>query len=190
MTRRPRLSRQNKSDRLVTPGATATEIECDMMLAPFDHACAAMDRKWGTDRLPEIVSVETAGKWGSAMAKLNEAIASGNVEETKLRVGVCVRGLAALDAEAEKLGRVPLPPEVWEVEINGQVVALIRDTQDWHRVSEMRPGVRIHTLREVAVALNWMAEGGHLDQVRQHFPQAEIVKCENVKQEYSDPIPF
>lgn len=189
MTKRPRISRRNKSDRLIAPGATQAEIQCDMMLAPFDAAAADMDRKWGIDRLPELVSVATAEKWGSAMAKLNAAIAAGDVEETKLRVGVCVRGLAALDAEAEALGNSPLPPEVWECEIEGQHIALIRDTRDWPRVSEMRPGVRIHTLREVAVALKWMADGAHLDEVRKHFPEAEIVKCEGAK-EFNDDIPF
>ena len=186
MKQRPRITRRNKADRLICPGATQTEIRCDMAVAPFDAAASDMDRKWGVDRLPELVSVETAEKWGSAMAKLNDAIAAGDVEETKKRVGVCVRGLAALDAEAESLGRKPLPPEVWEVEIEGQTIALVRDTKDWARVEEMRPGIRIHSLREVAAALKWMGDAGHIDHLRSIFPKAEIVAARNVGSDSAD----
>ena len=195
MAARPRITRRNKADRLICPGATKTEIRCDMAVAPFDAAASEMDRKWGMDRLPELVSIETAEKWGSAMGKLNDAITAGNVEETKLRVGVCVRGLAALDAEAESLGRKPLPPEVWEVEIEGQTIAMVRDVRDWARVEEMRPGVRIHSLREVAAALKWMGDGGYANHLNTLFPKAKNVAVRQAPKSggaavLEDKIPF
>ena len=68
--------RQRKDDRLMHSGATAAEIRCDLATGPFDRLCREMDRKWGQDRLPELVAPETAARWGMALANLNAAIAS------------------------------------------------------------------------------------------------------------------
>lgn len=182
------LHRQNKSDRLVSPGASADEIRCDMMLAPFDHACREADAKWGIDRLPELVSVETAEKWGSAMAKLNSAIEACNIEETKQRVAVCVRGLAALDAEATAAGHKPINPEVWEAEYNGRIFSVIRDGREWVK-TELPKGRRIYTMHEVAVALDAL-DRGVFAEIKDAIPQATISAIKTAPADFSDDIPF
>lgn len=187
--RPPRMQRANKADRLVWPDATATEIRCDMMLAPFDRACGDMDRKWGIDRLPEMVSADTAEKWGSAMAKLNAAIQSGDIEETKARVGVCVRGLAKMDAEAIAAGHQPIDPEIWEAEYNGRVFSVIRNGRDWVKAPE---GRRVYSMREVAVALDAM-DRGIFSELKDTIPGAKVValrKIENDIPPGGDDIPF
>lgn len=184
------LRRKNKSDRLIHPDATANEIRCDMMLAPFDKACADMEAKWGIDRLPELVSVETAEKWGSAMAKLNAAIMAGDIEETKSRVGVCVRGLAALDAEATAAGHKPKRPDVWEAEYNGRVFSVIQDVKDWIN-ADVPEGRRIYTMREVAVALDAM-DRGLFSAIKDAIPGAQVVAVRNEEPApyYNDDLPF
>lgn len=174
MTHHPRHPRrQRKTDRLLTPDASVLEIRCDMMLAPFDHAMTAMEEKWGIDRLPELVSVETADKWGSAMGKLNAAIAESNPEDVKARVGVALRGLAALDAEALAAGHVPKSPDVWECEVNGRVFSVIKEGRDHKAMGDIK-GRRIYTMREVALALDAM-DHGMLRAAKDAFEGAHII---------------
>lgn len=177
MTAQPRARRPRRftlPDRLLHPDATALEYRCNMILAPFDHAMTAAEEKWGIDRLPELVSVETAERWGSAMAKLNAAASDGNAEELKARVGVCVRGLAALEAEAIAAGHQPKPAEVWEYEYEGRVFAVMKNPKDHKTLGPSFEGRRVYTMREVAIALN------HLDQrlfaaVKDQFPDSKMV---------------
>ena len=188
--RRPR--RQNKTDRLLTPDATAIEIRCDMMLAPFDHAMTAAEEKWGIDRLPELVSVEMAEKWGSAMAKLNAAIAESNPEEVKARVGVCIRGLAALEAEATAAGHNPKSPDVWEYEYEGRVFTILKEGRDHNLIGDLKDR-RVYSMREVAIALNALDQG-MLKCVKDAFENAEIKNISKIKSEpvvvHDDDLPF
>lgn len=183
--------RQRKADRLLNPDANALEIRCDMMLAPFDHAMNAMEEKWGIDRLPELVSVETAEKWGSAMGKLNAAIAESNPEDVKARVGVALRGLAALDAEALAAGHQPKSPDVWECEVNGRVFAVIREGRDHKAMGDLK-GRRIYTMREVALALDAM-DHGMLQAAKDAFEGAHITAIKKAPKPVFDDeqeIPF
>ncbi len=91
MAQRP--TRQKKDDRILHRGATANEIRADLSLAPFDKAVREMDKRWGVDRLPELVSVESAAKWGKAVAGLNGAIDAQDPDKVKFWVEVCLRGL-------------------------------------------------------------------------------------------------
>ena len=59
MTKQP-IRRQKKSDRLITPHASKDEIMIDFAIGPFDRLTREMERKWGVDMLPELVSAETA----------------------------------------------------------------------------------------------------------------------------------
>lgn len=178
----PRPRRQGRADRLLKHVTSIDEIRCDMATAPFDHACNEMDRKWGIDRLPELVSIETADKWGSAMAKLNAAIAACDSEETKARVGVCVRGLAAMNAEAEAAGHKPTNPEVWEAEYNGRVFSVIQDVKDWIR-ADVPQGRRIYTMHEVAIALDALDKGVFAG-IKDVIPEARISEIRKL-----NPIP-
>lgn len=180
----PRPRRQRKADRLLTPDASALEIRCDMALAPFDHAMTAAEQKWGIDRLPELVSVETAEKWGSAMAKLNAALAENNPDEVKARAGVCIRGLAALEAEALAAGHQPKSPDTWEYEYEGRIFAIIRDGRDHTAMGDLK-GRRVYTMREVAIALNALDQG-MLKAVKDAFEQAEI---KSITKAAHDPVP-
>lgn len=162
-----------------------------MMLAPFDRAMNDAEEKWGIDRLPELVSIETAEKWGSAMAKLNAAISEANPDEIKARVGVCLRGLAALEAEAIAAGHQPKPAEVWEYEFEGRIFAVIKEGKDHKTLGPHFEGRRIYTMREVAIALN------HLDQrlfaaVKDQFPDSKLIALRKAPADFpaDEPIPF
>jgi hypothetical protein len=187
MAQRP--TRQKKDDRILHKGATANEIKADLALAPFDAAVREMDRKWGIDRLPELVSVESAAKWGKAMAGLNGAIDAHDPDKTKFWVEVCLRGLASMDAEAVSLGRSVSDPDIWEHEYEGTIYGIIADGREWPAAYAKRPGIAIHTMREVAVALH-EHRNGLVNAVKLAFPGAEVKQVRRPKADLEDDFDF
>lgn len=193
--RQNRPRRQFKSDRLIHGSLGPDEVRCDYAVAPLDRLAEQMDRKWGIDRLPELVSVETAERYGSAMAKLNAAIEAQDVEETKLRAQVCMRGLAAMDREAEAVGAVPASPDVLEVEIDGFHFGIMPDGRNWKAAQEARPDLQLFTLREIAVSLKAMRiDHPLIAETKAQFPGAEIVRIAEragkINRNPEDEIPF
>jgi len=183
--------RQKKADRILHQHASADQIKCDYAIAPVDRKALEMDRKWGIDMLPELVSVETAQKFGSAMAKMNDAISSNDPQECAKRAAVVLRGLAAMDAEAERLGAVRASEEVWEVEIDGKAYGIMQDGRSWRSIKDRRPDLELLTLREVALAYEFWksSRAGEFERaVKEAFVGAEVVDVK-VKT-FSDPIPF
>jgi hypothetical protein len=187
MAQRP--TRQKKDDRILHKGATANEIKADLSLAPFDKAVREMDKRWGVDRLPELVSVESAAKWGKAMAGLNAAIDAQDPDKVKFWVEICLRGLTAMDAEAVSLGRPVSDPMIWEHEYEGQVYGIIEDGREWPAAYAKRPGIAIHTMREVAVALH-EHRNGLVNAVKLAFPGAEVKAIRRTPQDLEDDFDF
>jgi len=187
MAQRP--TRQKKDDRILHKGATANEIRADLSLAPFDKAVREMDKRWGVDRLPELVSVESAAKWGKAVAGLNGAIDAQDPDKVKFWVEVCLRGLAAMDAEAVSLGRPVSDPMIWEHEYEGTVYGIIEDGREWPAAYAKRPGIAIHTMREVAVALH-AHRNGLVDAIKLSFPGAEVKAVRRPQADLEDDFDF
>ena len=183
--------RQKKSDRILHGNQNKDAIMCDYAVAPVDRLVIEMDRKWGVDRLPELVSVEMAQKYGSAVAKMNAAVEAGDVEECRKRCEVVVRGLQAMDAEAERVGAERACTDVWEVEIDGKLFGIMRDGRGWRAIKEQRPELELLTLREVALAYRYFREHwmGELEKAaKQSFPGAEMIDIKG--KTFDDPIPF
>jgi len=160
---------QKKADRLLTPGADRTpeQIRCDYAVAPLDQRAREMDRKWGVDRLPELVSPETAQRFGSAMAKLNAAIDADHPDECLTRAKVVMRGFEAMDAEAEAAGAPKASSHVIEAEIDGWHFGILPDPQHWPAVAEARPDLTLFTMREIATLLRT---------AQMHHPMIEAAK--------------
>ena len=191
MTKRPsKPSRQKLEDRLISPSAASpNEVACDLALGGLDRMAREMDRKWGVDRLPDLVSPEMAAKYGSAMGKLNAAVRESDVAHTVARAEVCVRGLRAMDAAADAAGMPHSDPDIWEYQIDGHTFGIIADGRDWPAAYAKREGITIHTMREVALALKHY--GQIVVDVKQAFNGAEVVAVRKTKEkiEYEE-IPF
>ena len=168
---RPR--RQRKGDRLVSPNASAAEVQCDYALAPFDRLSLDMERKWGIERLPELVSPATAQKFGSAMAKLNAALDAEDPDEVRVRAEVCIRGLRAMDAEATAAGMPEADPTVWEYDLDGLKIGIMADDKCWQAAKDARPDLLLFSMREVAIALKAHQFDGVVA-VKDKFPGAQI----------------
>ena len=185
-----RPNRTRKDDRLTHRGVSANEVQCDLALGPFDRMARETDARWGVDRLPELVSPETARRWGVAMANLNAAIEANDPDMTVARVNACLRGFAAMDAEATAAGHQPIPPAAQEIEVDGKLSAVLWDADQWPAYAALRPGVRIYTPREVANAL--AAYGGTVAAIKDAFPGASIAyrKPTPLEAELEDEIPW
>jgi hypothetical protein len=186
-----RPTRQRKADRLLHPEARQEEIRCDFAVAPLDHMAVEMDRKWGVDRLVELVSPEMAERYGSAMAKLNEAINAKDPEQVSLRAGVCMRGLAAMDQAAAQSGATPASLDVWLVQADGREFGLLRDARAWRAVQEKYPNLRLISEREMILAIEMYQQsltGQMVQAVKDGFPQADVIKIPN--NSLDDPLPF
>lgn len=189
MATKPR--RQRKHDRLTYGGAPAAEVQCDMALAPFDKAMRDAERKWGIDRLPELVSSDTAEKWGYSLGKLNEATAGTDPLVVKQWVAVCLRGLEKMDAEAIAAGHQPSDPDIWEYDYNGHRFGIIADGREWPAAYARRGDLTIYTMQEVAVALTAHKNAlAAVSAVKDAFPGAEVTDIRKGGKFPDDPIPF
>lgn len=165
--------RRQKFDRLLNPAVSSEELTCSYAVAPFDEAALAQDRKWGIDRLPTLVSVETARKYGAALGQLNAAIEAGDPEMVAHKAGVCVRGLAAMDAEAEAAGAPKADARVIEYDLDGWVIGIMADDRAWQAIQAVRPDLKLFSLREVALALKAVNTPA-VNAVKEAFPGARM----------------
>ena len=183
--------RPNRPDRLLTPGASSVEIRCDHAAAPLDRLAIEMERVWGIDQLPGLVSPTTAEKYGRAIAHLNAMINEGRPEEVAAAAANCVKGLTAMDAEARSLGHQPITPEVFEYEHEGHHFGVVRDVVVAAIAEDQIPGITIYTMREVAVALH--AARHAVAAVKDAFPGARLAAIRPqspIGQDIDDEIPF
>ena len=191
MAKRPR--RKKLDDRLIQPDARADEIRCDLAIAPFDRAAREMDYKWGVDTLPELVSPETAAKYGSALAKLNQAISEGDSAVVAARAAVCVRGMAAMDAEATAAGKQPASDDVVICEIDGHQFGILIDDRAWPRVQEAYPDLKTLSRREVAIAIRVYKQtklAEMVDGAKAAFPKSDLTSLRLTGDPLDDEIPF
>ena len=179
-------------DRLLAPGSTSAEIECDMIAAPFDRAVRAADLKWGIDRLMGLVPPDMAMKYGTVLGRFNVALNGADHAVTQRECGILIRGLAAMDAAATDAGHQPANPEFWDVEVDGVICSIIRDDALWPAAAaKLPPGRRIYSLAEVGHAL--AAYGGMVAAVKDAFPGARVTavrKPTELEIALDDEIPF
>ena len=192
-TKAKRPTRQRKSDRMMHAGVTQEEIQCDYALGPFDRFAHDMDRKWGVDMLVELVTPETAAKYGSAMAKLNAAIEAQDPAMVAARASVCIKGMQVMDAEATAAGKQPASDDVWILAFQDKQVGLLKNGRSWQRVKETHPDLEVITENDVILALEFYRQSklGEMQAMAQaNFPGAEVVRFKLKNESLEDEIPF
>jgi hypothetical protein len=178
---------------MISGEASADEQKIHMALAPFDGMVRYYDRKYGVDCLPELTGdPELCGKYGSALAKLNAAVVAGDYETVVKYVGVCMRGMEAMEAAAVSNGAQPADGRYWSVEMDGTVYAVLLDERSWQTAQEVLPDAVWLSQREVALAIKLYREhhiGQFVTEAKKHFPAAEVMSKVEAG-EIEDPIPF
>lgn len=186
--RPPRAKPKKRGDYLLDRQAQQTEIECDKAAAVLDRKAIQMSEIWGEDKLPELVSIQTAQKYASAIAKFNDAMQSGNPAEVAKRAGVCVRGLDAMHAEAEAAGQPRASGDFWQIPDTNY--AVMRDGLEWRKCQKERPDLIFISLQEVHTALKaCRIDNPIFAEIKRQFPQAEI-KPLGRKADLEDEIPW
>ena len=195
-----RQRRQKKADRLLCPDASSSEIECDYGIAPMDRVATIMDLKWGIDRLPELVSPDMAAKYGRAMAHMNECIRLGDPANCAAAAQNCIKGLNAMDADAEQNGMDQATGTLFEFELDpsdgGEAFhfGVMEDGVQWQTAKAKRPDLMLFTKREIAMALQAYVRSPMVAATKDAFPGSEITKIKpNPPVDYKnggDIIPF
>lgn len=165
-----------------------------MTLAELDEIAARHEREWGVDRLPRLVSPETAQRWEKAAALLADDFPPAGTSWDAVRASIA-RGWAALAQEARQRGHEPLPPACHEIPLEGlpgAVAAICLD--DTHaqavilRAKAENRTVSVWTLAEVVRVI----QGSEVvNQVKHLWPGAEVQKVRHrVPELPADEIPF
>lgn len=183
----------SRPDRIFEPdliGDQVAEMIYHAMKA-LDETATSMERTWGVNRLPSLVSAETASKFGSAKAKLDEAIKSNDHELMIKKANVMQKGWLALDREAKTLGAKTLKQlndesvHVSHPETGQQYVIVKR-----HGASDIPEGAKEYSFDEVCRALHWFNNqtGGVVERAKELFPGATVEGYR--KDTFNDEIPF
>ena len=148
----------------------------------LDRVVVEMDEKWGVDRLPALVSAETAAKFGSAKAKLDAALERNDDVEVARRCSVLARGYAAMDKEAERLGREVMKPQAWVWrDEDGNPHAFVRESAEAIAYGKDNPGTAVFTMAEISrMSAIFQDETDKIGTtVKQTFPGATIVRIDD-----------
>ena len=114
---------------IINPGATREQIMVDMAVVAFDRTALEMDRKWGIDRLVDLVTPDMAIKYGQALARMNEAISDGSDPTlAQRRANDCVRGMQAMDRVATESGAQRASEAYWEVMVDDIKLGIMADS--------------------------------------------------------------
>ena len=185
---RPR--RAKKGDRLLASGALEAEIACDYMLGPLDTLAREMDRKWGVDRLPELVGVEMAERYGVAVAYLNKCIDAKDPEMARGAVENCLRGLRAMDDLATAERAPQATTAVFEIEVDGFRFGILQDDACWPAAEATHPHLKCFSKRQIANAIKAYASSLPVAQeIVDKFGPAKVTKVSTMA-ELDDEIPF
>lgn len=145
-------------------------------LKPLDRVAVEMEAKWGVGRLPRLVTPELAALFGSAKAKLDQAIQANDPAEAAKRAAVMIRGWQKLDQAATEAGADELPVRTIGANNDGRAYVIVWDRADVShaaKVSGVSPE-NVVTVHELLTAYEVLK--GRIAGVKQAFPGAEVVR--------------
>lgn len=186
--------RRRRADPVTAPDlhAIPDAIAIGHALAPLDEVARQMEAKWGVERLPGLVSTETAARFGSATEKLERAIEANDLTEIKTRAPILIRGWQALDREATEAGAAPLPKEAWAFEVFGRPAAVVANRASARLVQEIQPESAVYTLEEVGRLIEAATErlAPMVAEAKRAFPGAEVVAVRRAEFREDEDLPF
>lgn len=162
-------------------------------IKPLDQIANRMELKYGCDRLPSLVSCETAQRFGSAKAKLDKAIDDNDADAVAKKASVLIKGWEKMDQEAAAAGHKALSPSTWShTTQKGFKFAVAQGNADAIKSIRIDPameGVAVYSLEEIGRLLE--ANSMQLvNAVKEHFPEARVDAVRNKKDTFNDEIPF
>ena len=123
-------------------------------LATLAQACVsmlstAMDDRWGTGRLPMIVSADLRARFIKQQRLYHQALMAENDAAIIAQAHGMLRAWHKLDEEAVKANEKPLPWSAWQmIAPTGEIITIIRDKADLALVPK-QPGVEVWTADQI-----------------------------------------
>jgi hypothetical protein len=164
------------SGTILTPEYLAAAEAVSEALRPLDRVAVEMEAKWGVGRLPRLVPPEVAALFGSAKAKLDQAIYANDPAEVAKRAAVMIRGWQKLDQVATGLGADALPVRTVGVDFEGRAYVVVWDRGDVSHAARTS-GVsqeNVVTVHELLTAYEVLK--GRIAGIKQAFPGAEVAR--------------
>ena len=161
---------------IVTPEYLAACEAVGEALKPLDRVAVEMEAKWGVGRLTRLVPPDVAALFGSAKAKLDQAIHANDPAEVAKRAAVLIRGWQKLDQVASELEADALPVRTVGVNFEGKAYVVVWDRADVShaaRVSNVPPE-NVVTVHELLTAYEVLK--GRIAGIKQAFPGAEVTR--------------
>ena len=163
-------------------------------ITDYDKVASEFERKWGIDRLPELVGAELRERFWEAVHRLNVAIDKNDPEEVRRHADAAARGWYALDRAAVAAGAIPPSGEGYDARIDEtRVLRVCRTIEDATASQRERPDVVAVSVEEIARLWKVWDERDILAQAKQAFPGAEILEVREKTGEkgaLNDEIPF
>lgn len=201
MTKKSTYSRRRKHpvpDRGISRELTASYsrqyAKVQSAIVDYDKVASEMERKWGVDRLPELVDAELRERFWQTVYRLNVAIDKNDPDEVRRHADAAARGWYALDRAASDAGALPPSGEGWDARIDDtRVLRVCRTIEDATVSQRERPDVVAVSVEEVARIWKIWDERDILAQAKQAFPGAEIFEARvksGGEEKLDDEIPF
>lgn len=160
-------------------------------ITELDICVSGFEKRWGVDRLPELVSVETQEKYWRQVDKLDAAIESSDADLAIKYAGGMMRAYTAMQSEARDRGHAELKGEWFECETDdGRVLIVAPSFEESHKAAKERPGCLIYAMPEVAAIVCRDEAGRFVNAVKEVFPAATVESVRQVKDDLNDEIPF
>ena len=188
-------TKRKRPDQITNPKDYADPIADGIhhAIMPVDKIASDMELRWGCDRLPGLVSPATAVKFGSAKAKLDDAILSNDPEAVAKRATVMVKGWKALDKEARN-NHAPFVPSIWHHTTDkGFKFAIAQGNADaikYIRTEPSMEGVAVYSLDEIGRLLETDSMA-LVNAIKDVFQDCEVVEVRKPKDDgLDDELPF
>ncbi len=185
-------TKRQRPDKITNPSFYADPIADGIhhAIKPLDRVASRMELKYGSDRLETLCSPATARRFGSAKAKLDQAILDNDADEVQKRVIILMRGWSVMDNEATEKGFKPLTPQIWSHTTDaGFKFAVAQGNADAIkaiRTDGRMEGVAVYSLEEIGRILENQSMAV-VNSIKMVFPDAKVTK---VKAELNDDVPF
>jgi hypothetical protein len=163
-------------------------------ITDYDKVASEFERKWGVDRLPELVDAELRERFWQTVYRLNVAIDKNDPDEVRRHADAAARGWHALDRAAVAAGALPPSGEGYDARIDEtRVLRVCRTIEDATVSQRERPDVVAVSVEEIARIWKIWDERDILAQAKQAFPGAEILEVRDKpdgEEKLDDEIPF
>lgn len=165
-----------------TPPPTKHQIVTAMseIIRTVDEHAREMNRRWGFNRLPHIVSpewterfAEQKRRWEMACFECVGSALPADLDKVRKQGDAMLRAFDKLEELALAAGKSPAPPGVWEFETrDGKPIVLVRTSAEMSQVKR-DPPAQVWCLEEIGEIITRFPE---LVLTKDAFPQADFVQ--------------